>query len=86
MATEPLQSGVYTTGQASRICRAAPRTVSKWCDSGMLKSYRLPMSRDRRILRGDLLKFLVAHGMPTDLMGELTEEERARVEPPAIAS
>jgi hypothetical protein len=75
MATEPLQSGAYSTGQAARICRVAPRTVGKWVDSGILKGYRIPVSKGRRILRADLLKFLVAQAMPLDLMGELSAEE-----------
>ena len=34
---------VFTTGQVAKICKVAPRTVSKWFDSGRLK--RLPDSR-----------------------------------------
>ncbi|MFM7043497.1 MAG: response regulator, partial [Planctomycetaceae bacterium] len=25
---------VFTTGQVAKICKVAPRTVSKWFDSG----------------------------------------------------
>ena len=36
---------VFTTGQVAKICKVAPRTVSKWFDSGRLKGYRIPGSR-----------------------------------------
>ena len=62
---------VFTTGQVAKICKVAPRTVSKWFDSGRLKGYRIPGSQDRRIPREYLIKFLKEHGMP---LGELEEE------------
>ena len=48
---------VFTTGQVAKICKVAPRTVSKWFDSGRLKGYRIPGSQDRRIPREYLIKF-----------------------------
>ena len=36
---------VFTTGQVAKICKVAPRTVSKWFDSGRLKGYRIPDPR-----------------------------------------
>lgn len=42
----------------------APRTVSKWFDSGELKGYRVPGSKDRRIPVNDLIRFMRHHGMP----------------------
>lgn len=54
---------VYTAGDVARICRCAPRTVGKWIDKGTLKGYRLPDSRDRRVLRRDLAAFMVTHDM-----------------------
>src|SRR5262249_14744586 len=33
---------VFTTGQVAKICKVAPRTVSKWFDSGRLRGYRIP--------------------------------------------
>ena len=55
---------VLTTGQVAKICNVAPRTVSKWFDSGQLKGYRIPGSKDRRIPLEQLLRFMKAHGMP----------------------
>ncbi len=62
---------VFTTGQVAKICKVAPRTVSKWFDSGRLRGYRIPGSQDRRIPREHLIRFLKEHGMP---LGELEEE------------
>jgi excisionase family DNA binding protein len=57
---------VLTTGEVAKICNVAPRTVSKWFDSGSLKGYRIPGSRDRRIPSGELMKFMRAHGIPLE--------------------
>jgi len=67
---------VFTTGQVAKICKVAPRTVSKWFDSGRLKGYRIPGSQDRRIPRDFLIKFLKEHGMP---LGDLEDETLAKV-------
>lgn len=57
---------VLTTGEVAKICNVAPRTVSKWFDSGALPGYRIPGSKDRRIPLNQLIKFMKAHGMPLD--------------------
>ncbi len=62
---------VFTTGQVAKICKVAPRTVSKWFDTHKLKGYRIPGSQDRRIPRENLIRFLKEHKMP---LGELEEE------------
>jgi excisionase family DNA binding protein len=67
---------VLTTGQVAKICQVAPRTVSKWFDSGKLKGYRIPGSQDRRIPREYLIKFLKENGMP---LGELEDEAMGKV-------
>jgi excisionase family DNA binding protein len=61
-----LDKEVLTTGEVAKICNVAPRTVSKWFDSGALKGYRIPGSRDRRIPAGELVKFMKAHGIPLE--------------------
>ena len=55
---------VLTTGQAAKICNVAPRTVSKWFDTGQLRGYRIPGSKDRRIPLSQLVRFMRAHGIP----------------------
>jgi excisionase family DNA binding protein len=60
---------VLTTGEVARICNVAPRTVSKWFDSGQLKGYRIPGSRDRRIPVAALSRFMKEHNMPLEGLG-----------------
>jgi excisionase family DNA binding protein len=60
----PKPKDVLTTGDVARICNVAPRTVSKWFDSGQLRGYRIPGSKDRRIPISQLLRFMEAHGIP----------------------
>jgi excisionase family DNA binding protein len=67
---------VFTTGQVAEICHVAPRTVSKWFDSGRLRGYRIPGSRDRRIPRESLKSFLKENGMP---LGALQDTGCVRV-------
>jgi len=55
---------VLTTGEVAKICNVAPRTVSKWFDSGQLKGYRIPGSKDRRIPLSELIRFMKVHNMP----------------------
>ena len=55
---------VLTTGEVAKICNVAPRTVSKWFDSGSLKGYRIPGSKDRRIPLGGLVRFMKEHDIP----------------------
>ncbi|MHC4238238.1 MAG: helix-turn-helix domain-containing protein [Planctomycetota bacterium] len=56
---------VLTTGDVAKICNVAPRTVSKWFDTGQLKGYRIPGSKDRRIPVSELIRFMKVHNMPT---------------------
>jgi CheY-like chemotaxis protein len=49
---------------STKICSVAPRTVSKWFDSGALTGYRIPGSKDRRIPLNQLIRFMKQHGMP----------------------
>jgi excisionase family DNA binding protein len=56
---------VFTTGEAAKVCRVAPRTMSKWVDAGkMAGAYRLPGSQDRRIPRAALVRFMREHNFP----------------------
>jgi excisionase family DNA binding protein len=62
----PVDKDVLTTGEVAKICNVAPRTVSKWFDSGQLKGYRIPGSKDRRIPVAQLVRFMKEHGIPFD--------------------
>lgn len=57
---------VLTTGEVAKICNVAPRTVSKWFDSGQLTGYRIPGSKDRRIPLQQLIRFMKEHRIPLD--------------------
>ena len=71
------QKDVLTTGEVARICNVAPRTVSKWFDSGTLAGYRIPGSKDRRIPLNQLVKFMKQHGIP--LNGLMTGSKRVLI-------
>lgn len=73
----PLGTKLFTTGIVARVAQVAPRTVAKWIDSGLLKGYPLPGSRDRRVTRESLIRFLREHGMREALarLGEPTDTE-----------
>jgi excisionase family DNA binding protein len=60
------EKDVLTTGEVAKICNVASRTVSKWFDSGQLRGYRIPGSKDRRIPVSSLRKFMKSHGIPMD--------------------
>jgi len=68
---------VLTTGEVAKICNVAPRTVSKWFDSGALTGYRIPGSKDRRIPLNQLVRFMKQHGMP--LNGLMTGAHRVMI-------
>ena len=62
----PFDKDVLTTGEVAKLCNVAPRTVSKWFDSGQLKGYRIPGSKDRRIPVSELYRFMKAHQIPME--------------------
>ena len=68
---------IFTTGEVARICKVAPRTVSKWFDSGELGGYRIPGSKDRRIPQDELLVFMDKHGIPRN--GLKSDKQRALI-------
>src|SRR5215207_5118860 len=74
MSTTTKVKDVLTTGEVAKICNVAPRTVSKWFDSGALHGYRIPGSKDRRIPLNQLIRFMKHHGMP--LNGLMTGSSR----------
>ncbi|HSV26712.1 MAG TPA: helix-turn-helix domain-containing protein [Sedimentisphaerales bacterium] len=60
----PRLKETLTTGQVAEICHVAPRTVTKWFDSGRLKGYKIPGSRDRRIPLAELKRFAKEYNIP----------------------
>ena len=64
---------VLTTGEVARICKVAPRTVTKWFDSGQLRGYKIPGSKDRRIPVSQLVRFMRQNNMPLEGMMHFTK-------------
>lgn len=62
---EPEGKQIFTTGDVAKMLQVAPRTISKWFDSGRLRGFRIPGSQDRRIPRQALEKFIEEHGFQT---------------------
>ena len=66
---------VFTTGEAAEICKVSQQTIIRCFDAGRLNGFRVPGSRFRRIPRVELLRFMRANDIPTDVI----ESARRRV-------
>jgi two-component system response regulator RpaA len=55
---------VLTTGEVAKVCNVAARTVTKWFDARLLKGYRIPGSKDRRIPIPELITFMKKYEIP----------------------
>ena len=76
LTTIPADDQLLTTGDIAQLCSVVPRTVSKWIDSGRLPGFRVPGSRDRRVVCRDFKKFLAEYDMPS--LEALTELRHAK--------
>lgn len=56
----------FTTGQVARLLEVSMRTVTLWCQSGLLKYHTITSKthKDKRIPKGDLLRFVLEHDLP----------------------
>lgn len=59
----------YSTGQAARCCFVTSDTILNWIHAGSLEAQRTAGGQ-YRIRREELLRFMRAHGMNTDLLEE----------------
>lgn len=59
---------VFTTGEAAEICKVSQQTIIRCFDSGRLQGFRVPGSRFRRIPRAELLRFMKANEIPTEVL------------------
>lgn len=50
--------------EAASLLDCSPSMVRRWCDAGVLRSYRLPGSKHRRISRENLVRFARDNGLP----------------------
>ena len=66
---------VFTTGEAADICKVSQQTIIRCFDSGRLQGFRVPGSKFRRIPRAELLRFMKANDIPSDVL----ESTRKRI-------
>jgi excisionase family DNA binding protein len=59
---------VFTTGEAAEICKVSQQTIIRCFDNGRLQGFRVPGSRFRRIPRNELLRFMKANDIPTEII------------------
>lgn len=61
---------IFTTGEAAEICKVSQQTIIRCFDNGRLGGFRVPGSRFRRIPRAELIKFMRANSIPTEVLEE----------------
>jgi excisionase family DNA binding protein len=59
---------IFSTGEAAELCKVSQQTIIRCFDSGRLQGFRVPGSRFRRIPRAELLRFMRANAIPTDVL------------------
>jgi len=64
---------ILTTGALAKLFGVAPRTAVKWLETGLLKSYRVPGSTHRRVLRSEAVAFAKRTGTP--LVGDIKDAQ-----------
>ncbi|CAN5841700.1 response regulator [soil metagenome] len=62
---------IFTTGEAAEICKVSQQTIIRCFDSGRLGGFRVPGSKFRRIPRAELIRFMQANDIPTDVLEAL---------------
>lgn len=65
---KPIHKRDYlTSGEVARLCSFSARHTIKLCDRGLIESFRLPGSDDRRVPRRAFLDFLAKFKLPVPL-------------------
>jgi len=64
---------VFTTGEAAAVCKVSQQTIIRCFDNGRLTGFRVPGSRFRRIPRTELLRFMKANDIPSQLLEGATK-------------
>ncbi len=78
MSSKPISScSMFTVGQVARICGVCSKTVKNWFDTGRLKGFTVPGSKDRRIPKANLITFLTEWDVPIPV--ELLEGEENKL-------
>lgn len=58
----------FTTGEVAELCHVTIPTVIKWIESNELEGFKIPGSKNRRITRESLLKFMKKYKIPTNAL------------------
>lgn len=66
---------LFTIGEVAYICEVSRATVSRWFDLSLLRGFRIPGSRHRRVPAQWLREFMIKYGMPLE---RLEREMRTR--------
>lgn len=67
---EPLSTKrIFTTGEAAAVCKVSQQTIIRCFDAGRLTGFRVPGSKFRRIPRDELVRFMQANNIPTEILG-----------------
>lgn len=75
-----MKQKTLTTGEIAEFCDVNFRTVIRWIDRGLLKSYKLPGRGDNRVQPADFVAFLQENNMPIpDEFAELDRQNRILV-------
>lgn len=59
---------IFTTGEAAEVCKVSQQTIIRCFDNGRLGGFRVPGSKFRRIPRAELVKFMRANDIPTEVL------------------
>jgi excisionase family DNA binding protein len=68
-------SDVMSTGQVAAAARISQQLVIRLIDAGVLPGWRLPGSRDRRVLRSKLAEWMRENKLPEEFIKELTNAQ-----------
>lgn len=63
-----LDKRIFTTGEAAELCKVSQQTIIRCFDNGRLNGFKVPGSKFRRIPREELIRFMRANDIPTDVL------------------
>ena len=63
-----LEKRIFTTGEAAELCKVSQQTIIRCFDNGRLNGFKVPGSKFRRIPREELIRFMRANDIPTDIL------------------
>lgn len=61
---DPETAKIFSSGEVAKMFSVASRTVTQWCDKGILECYHIPGGNHRRITREALIRFAKGCSMP----------------------